>query len=607
VRRRFAFAVLEVVLMRSFLTVGIPLFFSLSVMVVGCGGGGSDGLHPGDDGGTTDDSASEAGTPDSPATPGADVVSCETLAPVTGGTCAVTAGDGGRRIQGTVLAGSKIYRGGEVLVDDKGVIQFVGCRADCEADAACKAKSDSATKIACPDGVVSPGLINAHDHITYTHNSPYNDTGERYEQRHDWRKGLNGHTKIPAPGGASGDQISWGELRFLFGGATSTTGSGGQKGLVRNLDVAADEEGLAQTPVKFDTFPLDDSSGTQLASGCGYGAKMVTPATIASFDAYLPHVAEGINAFAENEFVCLSEADAAHDVVIGKSAFIHAVGLKPADYADMAKNHTALIWSPRSNITLYGDTAIVAEAARMGVLIALGTDWMPSGSMNMLRELQCASSFSDKYLAKTFSDHDLWMMVTANAAAATKTDHVIGTLAKGKIADISIFNSATHKDYRAIIDAEAKDVVMVMRGGKVLYGDHDAVSAVPSVGACDTVDVCGTSKAVCLTDEIGKTYSALQTAVGSIYPAFFCGAPMNEPSCTPKRPQSVMGSTVYTGAVTADDTDGDGIPNASDNCPSIFNPIRPLDGTKQADADGDGIGDACDVCPLDKGVTTCTK
>ena len=43
-----------------------------------------------------------------------------------------------------------------------------------------------------------------------------------------------------------------------------------------------------------------------------------------------------------------------------------------------------------------------------------------------------------------------------------------------------------------------------------------------------------------------------------------------------------------------------------DNCPHVFNPIRPMDNGKQADADGDGVGDACDVCPLDADTSICT-
>ena len=45
------------------------------------------------------------------------------------------------------------------------------------------------------------------------------------------------------------------------------------------------------------------------------------------------------------------------------------------------------------------------------------------------------------------------------------------------------------------------------------------------------------------------------------------------------------------------DADGDGVPNASDNCPSTANP-------DQADSDGDGTGDACDGCPNDPNKTS---
>ena len=65
-------------------------------------------------------------------------------------------------------------------------------------------------------------------------------------------------------------------------------------------------------------------------------------------------------------------------------------------------------------------------------------------------------------------------------------------------------------------------------------------------------------------------------------------------------------SSVYTGETGAGDQDGDGVPDATDLCPTVFNPIRPLDNGTQADGDQDGVGDACDVCPLDANSTTCT-
>ena len=540
----------------------------------------------------------------------ATVVQCQTLTPLSSGVCATTAGTNGELLTGTILTPDTIYVGGQVAVDNTGTITCVAC--DCTTGTG--AASAQATTISCPQGVISPGLINTHDHITYAQNSPYTDTGERYEQRHDWREGLRGHHKIPAPGGATNDQISWGEMRFLFGGATSTVGSGGAAGLLRNLDKSAEEEGLGETAVDFSTFPLDDTSGIQLTSTCNYGSSPDTEASIVGDTSYEPHVSEGIDSVARNEFLCMSSTTydttapgVSHNLTVAKTAMLHAIGLLPTDYGDMAANGTKLVWAPRSNITLYGNTAEVTVASRMGVEIALGTDWMPTGSMNLLRELQCADSFNQTYLNKFFTDEDLWKMVTTNAADVTATSNKLGSIAVGKTADLAIFDGSTNATYRAVINAKAQNVALVLRAGTPLYGEATTINTMTTAGACDAINVCGASQAVCLTSEIGKNLAALTTSVGSDYAAFFCDVPDNEPSCTPSRPASVNSSTIYTGAITADDIDGDGIPNATDNCPSVFNPIRPLDNGVQADADGDGVGDACDVCPINANTTTCTS
>ena len=559
----------------------------------------------GDDGNNTNpDAAVVDAPPTSPDGPPVVEEVCEVLPPVTSGAaCAVTAGDTRLLIKGNILTPTKVFKGGGVAVDASGIITCAGCGCD----------AAGATTVVCPDAAISPGLINTHDHITFTQNSPYTDQGFRYEHRHQWRQGAGPtHPKIPAAGSATDAEISWGELRFVMGGATSIVGSGGANGLLRNLDRAPQQEGLAQTAVKFDTFPLGDSDGTTRTADCNYGTA-TTAASIMSVDAYEPHTSEGIDREAHNEFLCESDPSydtmapgVANDLVIPKTAMIHAVGLLPADMALMAGDGTGMIWSPRSNITLYGDTARVSIADRLGVEIALGTDWMPTGSMNLLRELKCADGFNSTYLDHHFTDEQLWAMVTKNAAALTATDDVIGTLAVGKVADIAVFKGHGGA-YRAVIDAEPQDVVLVVRGGKALYGDDTVVAALGT--ACDAVDVCGTAKRVCAMSEVGKTYDALHTAAGgdAIYPAFQCGVPMNEPSCTPKRPLSVSMSTVYTGMPTADDSDGDGLPNQMDKCPMVFDPARPLDNGAEGDADGDGVGDACDPCPFDANTTTCTS
>ena len=161
--------------------------------------------------------------------PGPVVKTCEVL-PQAASTCSVVAGGATRLLKGNVLTPTTVYIGGQVAVDATGKITCAGCN--------CAAGGE--TTITCPDAAISPGLINTHDHITFDQNPPYTATTERYEDRQQWREGLDGHAKIPDPSNTSAAQISWNELRFLMGGATSIVSSTGQPGFLRNLDGKTD-------------------------------------------------------------------------------------------------------------------------------------------------------------------------------------------------------------------------------------------------------------------------------------------------------------------------------------------------------------------------------
>src|SRR5262249_50093540 len=65
------------------------------------------------------------------------------------------------------------------------------------------------------------------------------------------------------------------------------------------------------------------------------------------------------------------------------------------------------------------------------------------------------------------------------------------------------------------------------------------------------------------------------------------GVCANAVDCPPAIPCDTSGAA--SGIVPASsDTDGDGIPDQLDDCPTVPN-------ADQADADGDGVGDACDA------------
>jgi cytosine/adenosine deaminase-related metal-dependent hydrolase len=548
-----------------------PILLVLSM--VACSGGADpqllgDAAAPGDD--------------TSPISPSDDAAIGTTPPPPAAGCTVDRKGTAGVALKGKLLAPSGPMIG-EVLVDASGKIACV------DASCASAAGYASATVIACPTGVISPALINTHDHIDYATRGPVTHSTTRWQHRNGWRAGTGGEPKLSTPKSTTDAKIIAGaELRFLLGGTTAVVSSGGTAGLLRNLSGSASlTEGLAGSPAYYDTFPLGDSNGVELASGCGYPS--IRPASTAfGKGAYVPHISEGINAAAENEFLCLTQP--ATNLVQERTAVIHSVGLNAKDVDTLAKAKAKVVWSARTNIDLYGNTAPVTVLKKAGVTIALGTDWLASGSMNELRELACVDSLNDRYFAKAFSDRELWEMATKNAALAAGFSSQLGELRVGLVGDVAVYDTDGATDYRAVIEAGVEDVKLVLRGGKPMVGDATLVTALSST--CEALDVCGVAKQVCV-DAPSLKLADVQASIASVYPLFFCKGttPKDEPSCVPYR-------DTYPSGTSATDRDGDGIADGADDCPDVFNPPRPMDATKQSDVDGDGIGDACDSKPL---------
>lgn len=175
--------------------------------------------------------------------------------------------------------------------------------------------------------------------------------------------------------------------------------------------------------------------------------------------------------------------------------FIHGVGLrgtglnrsdKDDDFIDMAKNKMGLIWSPYSNLLLYGQTLDIEAAHAAGVNIAIGSDWVPTGTKSVLEEIKLAASYVDqtktrdgkKKLKAIFSDEYLYKMMTENGAKAI--NHWVNSPGEAGVGQIAVGSMGTliavaikHANpfTNLVRHATEREVNLVVLDGNPIYGN----------------------------------------------------------------------------------------------------------------------------------------
>jgi cytosine/adenosine deaminase-related metal-dependent hydrolase len=317
-------------------------------------------------------------------------------------------------------------------------------------------------------GTIFPGLIELHNHLSYNALQLW-AVPRRYTNRDQWagtpeyQKLISGPMKVLGrTKGYVEALVRYVECKCLLGGVTTTQGlalfsNAGitryYRGVVRNVEKTDDPE-----------LPAADASIADVdAVNAGRFRDRVRRSSC-----MLLHLSEGIDQTAHRRFEALRLGDGTW-ALAPALAGIHSVALTAADFAVLHDHGVSIIWSPLSNLLLYGATTDVAAAKAAGVRIGLGPDWAPSGSKNLLGELKVARLVSAAQ-GGVFTDRDLVALATRNAAQILHWDHALGSIEAGKRADLLVLAGRSGDPYAQLLEARETAITGVIINGVPRYG-----------------------------------------------------------------------------------------------------------------------------------------
>jgi cytosine/adenosine deaminase-related metal-dependent hydrolase len=340
-------------------------------------------------------------------------------------------------------------------------------------------------------GTIYPGMIELHNHLAYNA-IPLFRIPRLYTKREEWQ-GTKGYRRyVSGPAGVIASlpdliraTIRYVECKSLVSGTTTSQGLTLRaapikhlyKGIVRNAE-QPDDAGLDPARPKIGDVTPDGRESFK-KSLSGKGARIV-------------HLAEGLpTSKAHDHFLDLQFPN--QTWAIGpKFVGIHSTALKPEDLDVLHQNGGSIVWSPFSNLILYGGTTDVQTAIQVGVNVALGSDWAPTASKNLLNELKVARILSDDEQLG-LSDLQLVEMVTVNPARMLGWQGSLGSIEPNRLADIAVVAGKTGDPYRHLVDATETDIRLVVIGGVARYGTPALLAKLSPVD--EQFDVAGNARA----------------------------------------------------------------------------------------------------------------
>ena len=277
-------------------------------------------------------------------------------------------------------------------------------------------------RIAVPDGMLHPGLINAHDHLRLNH---FGRLGRGpYANAYDWATDIQKrHRAIIAAGRTVPRRAAllWGAWKNLLAGVTT---------VVHHDSWEPDFE--HNFPLHVARIPFADSLG------------MTPKLTHPPDGPFALHLAEGMDTAAAEELRTAADLG----LLDARLLAVHVVGADADGIARMRDSGGAVLWCPTSNRFLFGRTTPAALLAN-GIDVLLGTDSLLTGDGDLLDELRAVRG-----VALT----DARLLDAVGELAARRLGLAAPSLDVGARADLVIAR-------RPLLDASAADIALVMVAG----------------------------------------------------------------------------------------------------------------------------------------------
>ena len=349
-------------------------------------------------------------------------------------------------------------------------------------------------------GTIYPGLIELHNHLSYNALRLW-QVPQLFSNRDQWSK-TNAQYKdlVSGPMQVIGREpdvvpslVRYVECKCLLAGVTTSQGIA----LSSNSGIRTYYEGVIRTVERPDDPGLP-AAGTRIpdVSASDRDAFLTE---LKKKQCMLLHLSEGTDQAARNHFLALQDT-AGNWAITPSLAGIHCVALKQSDFQILAQHGASMVWSPMSNPLLYSATADVKTAKAMGLRIAIGSDWSPSGSKNLLCELKVARIYSQNN-GGLFTDQEIVAMATREAARILCWDKLIGSIEPGKRADLLVLKKPTGDSYSNLISATEADLDLVMIHGVPQYGSANMMKTLGADAGAESVKVGGRAQIVHLTSK----------------------------------------------------------------------------------------------------------